>query len=193
MITGPSAARLTRTFQELVARIGERAALVAAARWQALGSYDETDVARFAAQTRAATTGAHAAAIRAGTGYYSTLAQIRPPSVAVRDVPLEVDPREPFIAYWNALDGGHPWEAARESGRARSMAVMRNLATSTSRRAGDVTMAKARLEVVGWERNTDGGACEWCRGLTSHVFKSAESADFGHDRCGCSVAPLVAA
>ena len=191
MITGPAADRLTRTFQERVALIGERAARRAAAEWLRLASYDEADVALYASRTAVSMNAVKAAAVRTGTAYYSTLGQFRPPSVRVSDVPVVHNPREPFIAYWNALDGGNPWDAAVQSGTARAEATGRNLATSASRQAGDVTLRKANQRPEGWSRNTDGKACEWCRGLTAYVFPTAEAADFGHDRCGCSVAPVI--
>jgi hypothetical protein len=191
MLTGPAARRLTRTFQARIALIGDRAARVTAARWLGLPGYDEEDVGRFETATRAVLQAAHAAAVHSGVGYYATLGQFRPPSVAVREVPYVVDPREPFVAYWNALDKGHPWEDAVRSGSGRAEAVARNLATSSSRKAGDVTMRKANQRVDGWSRNTDANPCPWCRGLTSFVFETAESADFGHDRCNCSVSPVI--
>ena len=193
MITGPAADRLTGTFQRRIRQVGDRAARLAAARWDALGSYDEADVPRYAAQTRNTAAAAHAAAVVAGAGYYATLGQFRPPAVSPRDVPLELDPREPFIAHWNALQAHEPWEAAVLSGQARSMAVMRNLAVSSARRAGDVTLRKARQTVDGWERRTDAKPCPWCVGVAADVYGSAAAADFGHDRCGCSVVPLISA
>ena len=193
MIEGPARDRLTRTFQERIGTIGERAARVTSARWLALGSYDEADVARYAAQVRAALAAAHDAAVHTGVGYYVTLAQARPVSVNVRDVKMTADPREPFIAHWRALNHGQSYEDAIASGEARSQAMARNLATSSARQAGDVTMRKANQRVDGWARDTDANPCPWCRGLTEYVFETAESADFGHDRCNCSVSPVVRA
>jgi hypothetical protein len=192
MLTGPAAARLTLTFQQRIATIGLKAAKLVAATWDGLAGYDEEDIAAYTSRTSAAMAAAKAASVQAGVGYYSTLVQFRPPSVNPREVPIEVDPREPFIAYWNALKGGHGLEAALESGNARAQATARNLATSASRQAGDTALRKARLEVDGWSRNTDSGACEWCRGLTQFVWDTAAEADFGHDRCNCSVEPVIA-
>lgn len=191
MITGPAERRLTRTFQERIAAVGARAAAVTSAAFTALGSYDEADIPRYAARTRPALTAAHASGVRLGTAYYSTLVQIRPPAVRLTDVPLTADPRVPFIAYWNALKAHEPWESAVQSGAARAEAEARNLTTSASRRAGDVSMRRANQRVEGWARNTDASACPWCRGLTQFVFDTAEAADFGHDRCGCSVTPVI--
>lgn len=192
MLTGPSARRLTRTFQNRIALIGARAARLTAAQWASLPGYDEADVPRFTAGTRAALQAAHAAAVHTGVGYYATLAQIRAPSVKVTDVPYTADPREPFIAYWRALAGGNSPEAALQSGAARAEAVARNLSTSSARRAGDVTFRKADVQVDGWGRDPDARACPWCLTVADGVFRTAESADFGHDRCGCSVSPLIA-
>ncbi len=193
MIEGPARTRLTETFQRRIATIGDRAARVAVARYMTLGGYDEADIARYAAQIARAMTAAHDAAVHTGVGYYVTLAQIRPPSVNARDVPMTLDPREPFIAHWRALNHGQPYEAAIESGAGRAEAVARNLATSSARKAGDVTMRKANQRVDGWARDTDANPCPWCRGLTQYVFETADSADFGHDRCNCSVAPVIRA
>jgi hypothetical protein len=191
VITGAPARKLTRTFQERVALIGDRAARTAAAEWMRLTSYDEAAVQVYAAATRSAMTAAKAAAVRTGTAYYATLGQFRPPAVKVTDVKITPNPREPFIAYWNALEGGHPWEEAIESGSARAEAAARNLSTSAARQAGDVTMSRARQEPSGWQRIPDGDACPWCLDLASFTFPSAEAADFGHDRCNCSVVPVL--
>jgi hypothetical protein len=191
VLTGPAAQRLTRTFQARIALIGDRAARVAAARWLGLPGYDEEDVARFETSTRAVLQAAHAAAVHSGVGYYATLGQFRPPSVAAREVPYVVDPREPFVAYWNALDKGHPWEEAVRSGSARAEALARDLATSSSRKAGDVTMKKANQRVEGWSRSATAGACPWCKGLEQYVWETAEATDFGHTRCHCTPVPMV--
>jgi hypothetical protein len=193
MLTGPAAQRLTRTFQNRIALIGDRAAAVMAAQWERLGTYNVSDVHRYESQTRAAAAAAKSTAVHTGVAYYATLVQFRPPSVNPREVPVDFNPREPFIAYWNALEGGHSWEDAVQSGAARAEAVARNLATSASRKAGDVTMRKAGQRIDGWARNTDANPCPWCREVAAGVFETAESADFGHDRCNCSVAPVIRA
>lgn len=192
MITGPAAQRLTRTFQGRIATIGGKAARLTSAAWGGLSAYDEADVATFAARTASTLAAAKAAAVQAGVGYYATLVQFRPPAVNVRDVPVTADPREPFIAYWNALKGGNSFESALESGSARAEAVARNLATSASRQAGDVALRESGQQVDGWERVPDSGACDWCLLVAGQVYNTAESADFGHDRCGCSASPLIA-
>jgi hypothetical protein len=178
---------LTRRFQRRVALIGDRAALLTGGHWKQLPGYDEADIPTFARTAGPTLAGAKAAAVATGVGYYATRAKIRPPSVNPRKVKIDVFHREPFIAYWNALSSGVPRDTAVESGIARAGAMARNLAISASRLAAPLALARRPPEF--WIRVPDGGACDWCLEVADAEYRTADAADIGHDRCGCSIDP----
>lgn len=183
--------QLTRKFQRKVALIGDRAARLTGTHWVNSG-HDEADIAAFARTAAPTLAAAKTSAVVTGVAYYALRAKIRPPSVNARDVSVDVFHREPFIAYWQALKNGHPIEDAIQSGIARAGALATNLVVSSARRAGDVTYRKSGLHVIYWNRETDAGACPWCEDVADQTYTSAETADFGHDRCGCTPVPIFA-
>jgi hypothetical protein len=184
---------VTRTFQTTIARIGDRAAALTARQWAALGNWDEADVEAFARASAPTLQAAKDAAVQSGRGYYAVRAKLlRPPTITSAMVDVAADPREPFIAYWRALKSGNPIDAAIESGTARAGAIARNLASSASRRTADVLYSRADVYVGRWVRVPDANACDWCQLIAegNGGYKSAETADFGHDRCNCTAEPM---
>lgn len=181
---------LTRRFQQTIARIGERAGALTALRWSQLDTYDEADVETFARAVAPTLAAVKASAVSTGAAYYAVRGRIsRPPTIRPDMIDLVADPREPFIAYWRALKMGNPVDEAVLSGTARAGAIARNLASSASRRAGDVLFDRAAVTPARWVRVPDGGACDWCQEVAGQSYLSAESADFGHDRCNCTAEP----
>lgn len=181
---------LARRFQQRVALIGDRAGTRTASIWRTVG-HDEENIAEFARKAGPTLAAAKTAAVATGVAYFAARARIRPVSIGEVDVP--VLHREPFIAYWQALKNGHPIEDAIQSGLARADAMARNLVVSVSRRSGDALYRKAGLKVAHWNRDTDADACPWCEEVATQTYSSAETADFGHDRCGCSPFPVFTA
>jgi hypothetical protein len=183
---------LTRRHQTFLDRLGLRAGVLLASVWDGLDGYDEADVDDFEARSRPPLAAAKRVAVASSVAYFSTLAQIRPAAIEPGDVPVPVETREPFIAYWAALKNGHPVEAALESGRGRAAAIAANFVVSAARRTGDHATASAEVDVIGFERVANRGACTWCRARSGTVYDTAEAADYGHDRCHCSAAPVFA-
>lgn len=179
--------RLVTRYQRTIASIGESTAPKLTALWLDIGpSFDDAE--QFEAEAERIIGTPKAAAVRLSVALYSTLLEARPPTIAPSAVRLPDRLREPSIAFWRAINQGHPEADALASGAARAEAVARDLITSAGRRTGD--LVTARTEHYGqWRRITDSGACDWCRGMTRHLWNSAEAADFGHDRCGCTPVP----
>lgn len=188
----PRTVELTRRFQARVDRIAGRAAALTAAQWAALDTHDREDIPAFIEATRPTLTATKGAAVATAVAYYSVLTQTRAPAIAATAIVVADETKAPFIAFWRALKSGNSLEDALESGRARAGAIARNLAVSSSRRTGDVFFDRSDLTPLGWERILDPGACPWCELVAGQFYKSAESADFGHDRCGCTAAPVFA-
>lgn len=157
--------------------------------WDGLEGYDDTDIDEFVTKTTHAVATLKSTAVLTAAGYYTVLAGVRPPAIAVAEVTAGPNLREPFISYWQALSGGNSVVDALAIGRSRIEAVTTNLANSAARQTGDLFIAKADLTVHGWERIPDPGACDWCQMVAESTYDSADSADFGHDRCMCAAAP----
>lgn len=176
---------LTRRFHVLMGTVTARTMAAVAAGWDGLGSYDEADVARFERRVAPATTAGKTAAVRLATGFYSTVAGVRPAALTLTAVAVVFEARTPFLAHWHALKEGRQWPEAQLAGRARAEAMASKLVVSSSRRTGDLALPGHQR----WRRSTGGDACDWCLEAAGKVYSSAEAADFGHDKCGCVATP----
>lgn len=185
-------AQLTLRFQQTLAAIGATSSPKLQRAWNALPAYDEANIAEFIRKATPATDAAKQAAVRSAAGFYALTAGVRPVAIPPEDVLVDPDLRAPFIATWRALKMGEAFESAVASGLARAEAVVVNLVTSSAMQTGDVVAQRANLRISHWERIPDGGACPWCLEVAPGFYHSAETADFGHDRCGCTAEPVFA-
>jgi len=182
---------LTRRFQQALAAIIANTTPAVHRAFDNLTTYDEESINAFVAKAGPSLQAAKAASVRQAAAYYTLLAGITPPSIAPAEVVIVPNLRDPFISVWQALGSGLAYTAALDAGRARVEAVVSNFTVSTARQTGDVFVAKAHLPAPRWERIPDGGACDWCLEAANDTYDSAESADFGHDRCGCTVSMIL--
>lgn len=191
---GAVLAPLTRRFQQAIVGIGERTTPAVQKTWADLPTYNDDQVDIFATRSARALTTAKFAAVRHAVGYYSLAAGVRPRAIDPEAVTVVADTRQPFIDVWTALKRGVDLVAAIEIGHNTIDAMTRDMVTSSSRQTGDLVVQSAGLRVIGWERIPEADACPWCLEVADGaIFTSAESADFGHDRCGCSAQPIYAA
>lgn len=181
---------LTRRYQTALAAVVANATPTMHRLWDGLPAYDEANVETLAVAAAPPLQAVKQASVRHSLGYYTVLAGVKPPTIKPAEVAATADMRDPFISTWLALKSGNSFEAALLAGRARVVAVVANLVNSTARQTGDLFVAKANLETAGWERITNRGACAWCESVAGQLYQSADSADFGHDRCACTAAPL---
>ncbi len=178
---------LTTRYQTRTAAIGERTARDLSRLWLDVG-YDFAAVDEFAARASMLTAPPKATTVRLASAFYGYLMDARPQAINPELILVPEAWRDPSIAFWRAINNGHPFEDALASGAARAEAVARNLIVSTGRRTGD-HIAEANGYSTRWRREPDGNACAWCQSLTGDTWDSAEAADFGHDRCGCTPVP----
>ncbi len=156
--------------------------------WDGLGSYDEGDVARYTAAVVPLLAGVKVATVAASTAFYALLADLAPPTVTAAAVPVDPKLRAPFTAMWHAFGQARPYDEARDVGRSVAGATGEDFVISTARRTGDA-FAEATGRSTRWTRVPSGGACAWCQSVAGDHYLSAESADFGHERCSCAVVP----
>lgn len=185
MLTPNQVGGLTVRFRAHLDNISAQTSNAVASAWQQLPDYQDHRVHEFAHRIRPVTLAAKAAAVASGVAFYSTIAKQRPVSVAVKTIPLEYDARAPFVAYWNALGNGRAWEEAVQAGQNRAESTADGLVVSSARLTGDRVLPRTL-----WTRVAAGNACDFCLEAANGTYTSAETADFGHERCSCTAVPL---
>jgi hypothetical protein len=104
-----------------------------------------------------------------------------------------VDPqtvyRRPFVTVWSALGAGKLWQDAVAAGlnRATSTAAMD---VQLASRAAFREVQAADDQIRGYTRVPDGGACAFCLEVAGAFVKSADAMPL-HNRCGCSLEPVL--
>jgi hypothetical protein len=159
--------------------------------WTRIAGVTDDDHAAFMVATATAATAAKTASMTSAVGYYAALLGVPAVSIRPSEVGTAFDHLAPFLAARKALSDGYEFTEALRIGGSTAQASVRGLTISTARTTGDVFTAKAGLNVVGWERNAEAKACPWCSNLDGVIFDSSAAGDFGHDRCNCTVSPLV--
>lgn len=185
MLTQNQIGGLTVRFRAHLDSISARTSKAVGDAWQQLPDYNDARLHEFAHRVRPVTAASKAAAVALGVGFYSTIAIQKPVSVAAKIIPLEYDARAPFVAYWNALGNGRPWQEAVQAGQNRAESSADGLIVSSARLTGDHVLPRAA-----WTRVTAGNACDFCLEAANGTYTSAETADFGHERCSCTAIPL---
>jgi hypothetical protein len=177
--------RLLRSYMARQETIAAAGGAVMVRAWDQLDSFDEANIARFRELALPATL---ALTNRAGALSAAYLAALLREPVVAATRPVEPDFRGPFTRLWGAIGRGESFDDALMAGSSRAEASGRNAVVSTARRVGDQLESD---QIVGWRRVLDADPCEWCVSVSGQTYKSAESADFGHDRCGCGVTPKL--
>lgn len=146
-----------------------------------LDHLNRADVERYAEQATPYFRAGRSEAIDLTAGYLSeTTGEGR---LGIIDLAAEADVLAPFLRQWHLLKEGQAWEEARAS--AATQAEMSGY-DHVQQGAAD-RMAKPGTKVRGYRRVLSPGACEWCQVVSTQLYKSAESARFGHHDCHCKV------
>lgn len=185
----PVLAQLTRRFGLSLAQITTLAAPQLQALWAKLPGYDEAQIAEFERRAGPIIATAKQATVHHAAGFYALAAGIRPPSITPNHVDVTPDLRGPFIQTWSALKHGDTEDGAIAAGFSRVEAMAANFVASASRLTGDAVYSQANVEPQGWQREPEGNACDWCLEMAQNTYRSADSCDFGHDRCQCIAVP----
>lgn len=178
---------LVRRYQRHLNTVASTAGDRASATWDQLGSWDRSDIARFAAAASAATKPARATGAALAGGFVATIVALATPTLTP---PADPDWSPAFFAYWASLAKGDPWVDAITSGRSRAEAIGFDSVHAAARDASQQIDTNAD-QIVGWERVLDGSSCAWCADVATQLYITADSASFGHDRCGCTVSPVT--
>lgn len=181
---------LTRRYQRQVNTVGANSATMLSRAWDNLGSWDEANVPAFAEAAMPIVRAAQQRAAALTTGYLGLLLGKKMPTVDASRFAASVDPRSPFLGYWASLSRGDGWEQAITLGRTRAETLGLDGVT-TAARGTSSEIDDQEDRITGWERVPAGVCCDWCAEVSTQQYHSADSADFGHDRCNCGVVPII--
>lgn len=179
---------LATRFQRRLAALAATAAPTVIDSFERFGpNFDAVEP--FATEVAPILMAAKSTAVRYSTAFYGIVLGVRPDPIDPTTVATAPAYRDPFIAYWRAINSDRPTIDAWAAGAARAEAITVDHIVSSSRRTGDLVAAATDTRPM-WRRLPDGNACDWCRGLAAELWDSAAAADFGHDRCGCTPIPV---
>lgn len=185
-MTDAQLAELVRRYQQQLHRISMSTGAALATAWEQLGQWDEADVERFTEQTTPTVSIAQSHAAAMAAAFVGLAAGL--PTGALPG-PLSAPAWDaPFTAYWASLANGTVWQEALQVGRNVAEALGFDSVQNAAREA-TAHIDRSHPAITGWQRIPDPGACDWCLQVAEQTYHSAESASFGHDRCGCSVVP----
>lgn len=191
----PEVATLTERYQQQLAALRAAVARAVAAAWDGLTDYRDDKVGQFVAQVVPVVEGGQARSV-ALTDAYLALRTARDPwglTLAGLDLragtPLTEVYRRPFVSTWTALSRGAAIVDAVSAGRSRaSSSAEMDVALATRASAAEAMRRDGR--VVGYRRVPSGGACDLCL-LASQQQYSVEDLMPLHNRCGCTVEPII--
>ena len=174
-------------FESRIDLIRRRTATNVGAAWSAVTDYTDADAAEFVRRVAPALDAASSAAAQTAHGLFSSMLGITPPPYDLAALRLP-DPRGPFLAVWHAFNEGRPLAEAAAAGASRAEALGFDTVQSSARQIGD-QLGEGRVR--GWRRVPGAGACVWCQTIAGQLYATAETADFGHNRCDCVAVPVL--
>jgi hypothetical protein len=165
-----------------------RTSALLVATWNRLGSWDRADIERFEAATAAPLAGVKTATVSLSAAFFALYLDEAPPGVDPDRIDITPYTPGPFLAAWHALKQGRPLPEAIQVGASTASAVGYDFVQHVARRTGDYSAAATGRDVR-WRRVPGGKACDWCLMVAGDHYRTAESADFGHERDDCIVVP----
>jgi hypothetical protein len=177
-------------YKRRIAIYRDRTAAQLVAAWDGLATIDQDDLDTYTAATTVPARGGKAAAVALSASFFAVAMGTRPVAVRADDIPSDLKTTAPFHAAWHALSMGRPYDEAREVGRSTAEATGFDFVQSSARLTGDVVAERSGRRVR-WNRQPGAASCDWCSSpeVAGQDYATAESADFGHDRCDCDVIP----
>jgi hypothetical protein len=180
---------LTKEYLDQLARLSDALAAEIKAIFLDLEHLNRADVERFAREATPYFRAGRSEAIDLTSGYLSEMTGARLDTIDLRDGAIGAEFEAPFLRTWHNLKSGQPWEQARQGGASQAEAVGNDYA----RRGAADRMAKPGTKVRGYRRVITPSACEWCRVVSTQIYRSPRTAGFGHGgagnhhKCHCTV------
>jgi hypothetical protein len=146
-----------------------------------LESIDRADIEEFIALAEPYTGAGQAEGADLAAAYLSELTGQSLSAAQVTFPPVNFE--GPFHRTWHDLKEMTPYDEARAGGE--SVAEM--LGYDAVNDGASARMARPGVKVTGYRRVISAKACEWCRVVATQLYRSAETATFGHHGCKCTV------
>lgn len=181
-------ARLVRNYQQHLSVTGGSLSATATQAWDELGSWNEPDIEAFTTAVTPAADAALSNAQSLAAGFVALAAQLDIGTLPEIGAPAAPNWPSAFQTLWAGLANGRPWDQSFGAGRSVIDAVSVNSVHDAARQT-TTAIDRSEPRLTRWERIPDGNACDWCLTVADQTYSTADSADFGHDRCGCSVVP----
>lgn len=182
-LSDAAAVTLTRGFQIKLNRVAARAGTVSKRSFLGLSGWDRSNIAEFIEAVTPALNAAGGASLMLSMGFYKLLADES--AAGISSLVTAPNYEAPFTAYWSSLKD-NDWSDAIGSGADRAMSIGSDYVTQVSREVATVASPNA----TGFRRVPRREACQWCLTVATQRYHTAESANFGHDYCGCLVVPI---
>jgi hypothetical protein len=144
-----------------------------------LDHLDRADIDEFVRNAKPITTGGAQEAADLASGYLATLTndRLRTSPIDIPYVPFD----SPFHRTWHQLKQEDPWDQARESGAS----VAEGIGYDAASDGASARMGQPGTKVMGYRRLLQPGACEWCQVVATKLYRTQQSATFGHLNCHC--------
>jgi hypothetical protein len=184
----PASPEAVRRYRRHLANYRLRTSALLVATWNRLGSYDRDDIATYEEQTAIPTAGVKQATTGLAAAFLTLTLDVEPTAVDPDAIDVTLHTSGPFHAMWHALKEDRPFTEALQVGRSTASATGYDFVQRVARRTGD-HVAEANGLDLRWRRVPGANACDWCRLVSRDDYRTAESADFGHERDDCIVIP----
>lgn len=150
-----------------------------------LDHLDRADIDEFVRNAKPITTGGAQEAADLASAYLSTLtgSKLTTSPIAMPYVAFD----SPFHRTWHQLSQDDPWEQARESGAS----VAEGIGYDAASDGASARMGQPGTKVKAYRRLLQPGACEWCQVVATQLYRTQESATFGHLNCHCKPVPVL--
>lgn len=181
-----SRAALVASYQQQLHQLGTHLGAVAGQQWSNLGQWNEADIATLAEQLADVAAASTDHAMSLAHGFIALAANLELAEIDFDS--YEPDWSPAFQTMWKALGDGRDFADALAIG----LNVIGSIgfdAVQGAARSATNQIDRQEPRITGWDREPDGSACDWCIEVAGQTYRSADSADFGHDHCGCSVVP----
>jgi hypothetical protein len=150
-----------------------------------LASTDRADIEAFIAEASPYTTAGVNEAADLAAAY---LSEMTGSAITASDlVAPTIEWDGPFLRTWHDLSEGMPYAEAKEAGA--SMAEMTGYSATND--GATARMNQPGTKVRGWRRVISAKACEWCRVVSVQMYRTQESATFGHHGCKCTTVAVL--
>jgi hypothetical protein len=178
-VSQAEAVDLTLAYLEEVDRLAQAVGDAVRDVFRDLTSIDRSEVAAFIEGASPYTTAGQQGGADLAAAY---LSEVLDETISVVDLRFPEIPFDgPFLRTWHNLGEDMPYSEARSGGESVAEMLGHDATTNGASTASGQTKTKLR----GWRRPIQAKACEWCRVVGTQLYKSQESATFGHHGCRC--------